>query len=190
MEADIPTALKGREIPIGARILAAVDCFDAIASDRPYRRALPLHEVMAHIKHRSGTQFDPQVVRVLARRYEDLEIKAREESKKMVPLHTEFIVRRGDAPSAGFQTDALSHGDNHESLDLIEETALETRMLHELDTELNQALGNAPELKDALSLFAGKLEAMIPFDLLVILLSHENVLLCPVSSQDKRRLVC
>src|SRR6266404_3492389 len=45
-----PYGLKGEEIPIGARILATVDCLDALASDRQYRRALPLDEAMAHVE--------------------------------------------------------------------------------------------------------------------------------------------
>ena len=71
-----PDGLSGTDIPIGARILSAVDCFDALASDRPYRPALPLDEAMAYLKKGAGTQFDPQVVAVLERRYIDLEIKA------------------------------------------------------------------------------------------------------------------
>ena len=61
-----PDGLKGEEIPIGARILAAVDCLDALASDRQYRKALPLDEAMAQIAGESGTAFDPRVVEMLA----------------------------------------------------------------------------------------------------------------------------
>src|ERR1041384_346468 len=72
-----PFGLKGEAIPIGARILAAVDALDALASDRQYRRALPLDEAMAHIESLSGKNFDPQVVEVLKRRYRDLERTAK-----------------------------------------------------------------------------------------------------------------
>src|SRR5947208_4205031 len=68
-----PFGLKEEEIPIGARILAAVDCLDALASDRQYRRALPLDQAMDHVESQSGKSFDPQVVAVLKRRYQDLE---------------------------------------------------------------------------------------------------------------------
>src|SRR5437016_10829202 len=63
-----PCGLKGEEIPIGARILSVVDCLDALASDRQYRRALPLDEAMAKVASESGTTFDPKVVEVLGRR--------------------------------------------------------------------------------------------------------------------------
>src|SRR5262249_33718442 len=60
-----PCGLKGGEIPIGARILSAVDYLDAMASDRQYRRALPLEEVMQRLAEESGKSFDPRVVSVL-----------------------------------------------------------------------------------------------------------------------------
>src|SRR5450631_2693627 len=68
-----PQGLRGNDIPIGARILAAVDFLDALASDRQYRRALPLDEAMAEVTAESGKAFDPEVVRVLERRYVQLE---------------------------------------------------------------------------------------------------------------------
>ena len=52
-----PFGLEGEEIPIGARILAAVDCLDALASDRQYRRALPLHEAMEIVVSEAVTDF-------------------------------------------------------------------------------------------------------------------------------------
>src|SRR5436189_2621543 len=64
-----PDGLKGEDIPIGARILAAVDCLDALASDRQYRKALPLDEAMRRVKADSGVAFDPKVVNVLEERY-------------------------------------------------------------------------------------------------------------------------
>ena len=51
---------SGEEIPIGARIIAAVDCLDALASDRQYRRALPLEEAMKVVVSESGKAFDPR----------------------------------------------------------------------------------------------------------------------------------
>ena len=59
-----PFGLRGEEIPIGARILAAVDCLDALASDRQYRRALPLEDAMRHVEREAGASFDPAVVAV------------------------------------------------------------------------------------------------------------------------------
>src|SRR5450759_4674748 len=68
-----PMGLKGKQIPIGARILSAVDYLDALASDRQYRRALPLRDVMQKLAAESGKSFDPKVVDVLQKRYQYLE---------------------------------------------------------------------------------------------------------------------
>src|SRR5262249_12350822 len=59
-----PRALKGEQIPLGARIFTIADALDAMISDRPYRKDLPLSHARAEIKRCSGTQFDPQVVAV------------------------------------------------------------------------------------------------------------------------------
>ena len=56
-----PHGLKGDEIPQGARIFAVVDTFDAMTSDRPYRKALSIDDARAEIKEWSGRQFDPKV---------------------------------------------------------------------------------------------------------------------------------
>src|SRR6266849_4638712 len=57
-----PQGLKGTEIPIGARILSVVDCFDALTSDRPYRPRLPDEEAIKILVQRRGRMYDPLVV--------------------------------------------------------------------------------------------------------------------------------
>jgi putative nucleotidyltransferase with HDIG domain len=57
-----PAGLKGTDIPIGARILSVVDCFDALTSDRPYRPRLTDEEALQVIRDRRGTMYDPLIV--------------------------------------------------------------------------------------------------------------------------------
>jgi HD-GYP domain-containing protein (c-di-GMP phosphodiesterase class II) len=68
-----PVGLSGNAIPLGARILATADSFNAMVSDRPYRAALDLFTATRELQNCSGTQFDPQVVdaflRVLEKKY-------------------------------------------------------------------------------------------------------------------------
>ncbi|HET9364981.1 MAG TPA: HD domain-containing phosphohydrolase, partial [Candidatus Angelobacter sp.] len=98
-----PEGISGEAIPIGARILSAVDCLDALASDRQYRRALPLDEAMAHVTRDSGKAFDPRVVAALQARYIELEQLARSQAPEDRPhLSLDIKVERGAAPDAGF----------------------------------------------------------------------------------------
>lgn len=58
-----PRGLKGEEIPLSARIFSVVDVWDALMSNRPYRKALERAQVVQYIRNESGKHFDPQVVR-------------------------------------------------------------------------------------------------------------------------------
>jgi len=61
-----PDGLRGEEIPIEARIIAVVDAYDAITSERPYKPALGKKEALEELRLGSGTHFDPQVVRAFS----------------------------------------------------------------------------------------------------------------------------
>ena len=66
-----PRGLKGEEIPLAARIFAINDVFDALSSDRPYRKAWPEAEIYAHLKAESGKLFDPKVVKAFLKMKEE-----------------------------------------------------------------------------------------------------------------------
>jgi HD-GYP domain-containing protein (c-di-GMP phosphodiesterase class II) len=64
-----PDGLKGDQIPTGARIVTLADSFDAMTTDRPYRKKLPLEDVLEDFRANTGTQFDPQVVCAFCRAF-------------------------------------------------------------------------------------------------------------------------
>ena len=57
-----PRGLSGKEIPIAARIFAVADVFDALTTNRPYRRAWSEKDALDHIRRESGSHFDPEIV--------------------------------------------------------------------------------------------------------------------------------
>jgi HD-GYP domain-containing protein (c-di-GMP phosphodiesterase class II) len=68
-----PSGRAGEEIPLEARVLAVADAFDAMTSDRPYRRALSHAEALAEVERCAGTQFDPAIARLFLELFGDTE---------------------------------------------------------------------------------------------------------------------
>ena len=89
-----PTGLGGTQIPIGARILAVVDCFDALTSDRPYRRRMSDADALAIISERRGRMYDPLVVDAFLRIYQRLR---HEEAAPEAPQATGFATAAAGA---------------------------------------------------------------------------------------------
>ena len=166
-----PDGLKGEEIPIGARILTAVDCFDALASDRPYRSALPLETAMKHVQERAGIQFDPKVVELLASCYLELEHKARQQIQEVEPLKTNLLVERGAAPGAGFEEAPVDSGAG-ELGSAAAAASLEAQSIF----ELSQILGGSLSVFEVCSMLAARLEPLIPHDCFALYLREGDVL--------------
>jgi putative nucleotidyltransferase with HDIG domain len=84
-----PTGISQADIPLGARILSVVDCFDALNSDRPYRPRLSPEDAFTILRERRGTMYDPLVVDTFIRAYSDiapLAIRAGQEAKSIIPV--------------------------------------------------------------------------------------------------------
>ncbi len=163
-----PCGLKGEEIPVGARILAAVDCLDALASDRQYRRALPLDEAIEQVRDMAGSGLDPKVVAVLARRYRELEQLAQAEPARESTLSTSVKISNGHEPGAGFEVSNVS-GPEREGgfLSSIAAARQEVQLLF----ELTQDLGNSLSLDETLSVVSIRLKKMVPYDAIAVYIS-------------------
>jgi putative nucleotidyltransferase with HDIG domain len=81
-----PRGLRGEEIPLGSRIFTIADAFDAMTSDRPYRKAMTPEMARSEVLRHSGTQFDPKVVQAFLLIYDRLE-KAALEDRYEEPAH-------------------------------------------------------------------------------------------------------
>jgi len=187
-----PSGLKGEEIPIGARILAAVDCLDALASDRQYRRALLLDEAMDRVAADTGKSFDPHVVEILQRRYVELEKLAHvQPSKPQAKLSKDVKVERGLAPAAGFAEGSdtppatSSAAEPHRNyLTSIAAARQEAQMLFELSHDL----GNSLSLDDTLSMLAVRLKRLTPYDSMAVYLLKDECMVPAFVSGDNFRL--
>jgi diguanylate cyclase (GGDEF)-like protein/putative nucleotidyltransferase with HDIG domain len=185
--AGYPDGLKGEEIPIGARVLAAADCLDALASDRQYRKALPLDEAMKVVAEEAGTSFDPRVVEILERRYleiENLAIRGMEEAS-IDSLSFSPSVERGERPAAGFESGvARRHNNENDFLSSIASARQEAHTLF----ELSQDLGNSLSLDETLSLVAMRLRKLVPYDSIVAFVRNGDLLTPEFVSGDNFRL--
>jgi putative nucleotidyltransferase with HDIG domain len=119
-----PTGLAGVDIPLGARILSVVDCFDALTSDRPYRPRLSTSEAFDILKERRGRMYDPMVV--------DAFISAHSE---IAPLAT----AAGEQARSLVTSSEKSSAHGGHPLDDIRETAAQSSGLSEYQRELQRA---------------------------------------------------
>lgn len=86
-------ALAGEAIPHLARVIAVVDSFDAMTSDRPYRKALTVDEALARLREGAGSQWDPAVVEVFVRAVRDKKLQVARATRKPAAI--------GPSPRAG-----------------------------------------------------------------------------------------
>jgi putative nucleotidyltransferase with HDIG domain len=182
-----PNGLKGEAIPIGARILAAVDCLDALASDRQYRKALPLHEAMAKVASEAGISFDPRVVGILQRRYVELEKLAKEQPFQAPPkLSTDIKVERGLAPAAGFAESEkpLAGEPAKDYLTVMAAARQDAQAL----SEFGLKLGTSLSLDDTLSLLAVRVKRLVSHDSMAIYVLRNEVLVPEFVSGENFRL--
>ena len=84
-----PDGLKGDQIPAGAKIVTLADSFDAMTTDRPYRKKLPLADVLEDFRANTGTQFDPQVVCAFCRAFLK-EIEGKKERRLLSLLNRNY----------------------------------------------------------------------------------------------------
>jgi putative nucleotidyltransferase with HDIG domain len=150
-----PDGLKGTDIPIGARILSVVDCFDALTSDRPYRPRLADDQAISILLQRRGTMYDPLVVDSFIHVHNtvgatDAFLPA-EPSAALVELTRSIGGNRSQEPAGGTEWGA-------------------TRATHILAvSRLTASLANVVEIRDAMPLMLKHLQNIIPHDLCTVM---------------------
>jgi diguanylate cyclase (GGDEF)-like protein/putative nucleotidyltransferase with HDIG domain len=150
-----PDGLAGNAIPLGARILSVVDCFDALTSDRPYRPRLADREAIQILKDRSGSMYDPAVVATFIRVHNDIAPRVAEASSSL-SLRTISGASRPPALANAVlrPLDEISSGSD-EMLTLF---------------DLARGLNNQMTVQDAGDVIAKHLRRLVPTSLLVFFL--------------------
>ncbi|MBN1571007.1 MAG: HD domain-containing protein [Acidobacteria bacterium] len=148
-----PDGLKGEEIPLGARILAVADAFDAIRFSRPYKLAIPMDEALELLRAQSGTIYDPKLIQLFVDNIEQLERAALRESQNVPePSFRKYFetVNR-----------EISAADN---------SVADLACLHNVPSELislsefcSSMVGNL-DLDDALPILSSRLKRILPYD--------------------------
>ena len=145
-----PTGIKGSDIPIGARILSVVDCFDALTSDRPYRPRLSDQDALRILIERRGSMYDPLIVDTFVQVYSEL--------TPDVSDIEEVVGRFSAITRGGGVTPSDSELPSGSSLNEIAASTEEMLVLYELAQGLTANL----EVSDAADLIAKHLRRVIP----------------------------
>jgi GGDEF domain-containing protein len=155
-----PDGLFGADIPIGARILSVVDCFDALTSDRPYRPRLANKDALKILQERRGTMYDPLVV--------DVFLKVHTAIAPQECVAGEQLPLRAITAASVERTDKVEN--SHARLDEIAASSDETSTLFDLACSLNGTI----DLGNCTQLISSHLKRLIPSSLLVLYVYDET----------------
>jgi len=159
-----PKALKGDQIPLGARVLAVVDSYDAMTSDRPYRRAISKHEALAELRAEAGKAFDPAIVEHFAAVFPLLSPPAEIEPLRMP---APAISTRGS------EVASLSAGTSSDAFEKIAAANQENYTLY----EIAKAMGRSLSLDETMTLISSRVSSLLPFSTCVLFVRDGNQML-------------
>jgi diguanylate cyclase (GGDEF)-like protein/putative nucleotidyltransferase with HDIG domain len=146
-----PDKLKGEDIPVTARILMVVDCFDAVREDRQYRKAMTREEAIELLKASSGTMYDPEVIRVFLEHLPEFEEEIRRQKRER---HADKLSRIDrDAPKA-------------EKVEAEQVVFEHIRSAHrEVITlyDIAQTIGTSLDLRDTFAVFSSRLQDIVSY---------------------------
>jgi diguanylate cyclase (GGDEF)-like protein/putative nucleotidyltransferase with HDIG domain len=163
-----PDGLKGDAIPLGARILAVVDYFDALVSERPHHTAVSLEAAIELLRQESANALDPRVVQTFIDIYPRLAAEAdasAEPARKLtrVPTHAPTA-----APAVG-----LVHESSPARTNVFQDIALAHREIYAL-YEIAQAMGSSLGVSDTMALISSKLSNIVPFSCCALFLYSDE----------------
>ncbi len=162
-----PVGLEGEEIPLGARILSVVDCFDALMSDRAYHKAISVDAAVAVLRQEAGRALDPAVVQTFLDICPRLAVEAASQppERRATP---EPLQTSSAQPAAGLISEPSSARTN-----VFDDIARAHREIYAL-YEMAEAMGSSLGVSDTMALIASKLTNIVPFSCCALYLFHED----------------
>ena len=157
-----PDGLRGDQIPMTARILAVVDCFDAVREDRQYRKAMTREQAVALIGSGSGTRYDPEVVRMFLEYLPQFEGEIARQKKDVKPYRLKL-----DGKAA--KNLAKKEG-NSAAFEHIRNAHREVITLY----EIAQTIGNSLDLRDMFAVFSSRLRDIVSYTTCVLYLQKPH----------------
>lgn len=161
-----PDGLKGEQIPITARIISVVDCFDSVREDRPFRRSMTRDEALAFLLRGAGTHFDPNVVALFIKhlpRFE-AEIEALGLPQQVPSVETTEPIALNEVD----MTQTRERG-SYMAYDQIKSAHQEVYALY----EIAKTFGSSLDVRNTVEALVDKVGHVVPFDTCVVYLFDE-----------------
>jgi diguanylate cyclase (GGDEF)-like protein/putative nucleotidyltransferase with HDIG domain len=158
--AGYPDGLSGEQIPLTARILTVVDCFDAVREDRNYRKGMDREKSCRWLMDNAGSQFDPRVVEAFLANLPIYEAEIAAHKADLLPLLTPTI-QPGLSEKAHFAVPAagLAPAEPPDYVKQIHAAHTEVAALYEMAQTFSASL----DVRDVVTLTVNRIEGMIPF---------------------------
>ena len=161
-----PDGLKGEQIPITARIISVVDCFDSVREDRPFRRGMTRDEAIALLLRGAGTHFDPKVVGLFIENLPRFEAQIEAQGlQQLQPIHAVEPIHLSDVDL----TQTRERG-CYMAYDQIKNAHREVYALY----EIARTFGASLDIDHTLEVLVNKVGHVVPFDTCVVYLYDEN----------------
>jgi diguanylate cyclase (GGDEF)-like protein/putative nucleotidyltransferase with HDIG domain len=161
-----PDGLKAEQIPITARLLSVIDCFDSLREDRPFRPAMSREEAIELLRKGSGSHFDPRIVELFIAHLPQFEAKiASLGLAEQIHISTPgnpVVLAKGEIPPA-------PDNDSFTAYDQIRNAHREVYALY----EIARTFGSSLEVENTLSVLVDRVGQIVPFDTCVVYLFDE-----------------
>jgi diguanylate cyclase (GGDEF)-like protein/putative nucleotidyltransferase with HDIG domain len=155
-----PDGLKGEQIPVTARIMSVVDCFDSVREDRPFRRGMSREEAISLLRRGSRTIFDPKIVELFVENLPRFEAEIASRGLEQLALAHNPHVSFDPILFAGSHGGGIEDTASFMAYDQIRNAHREVYALYEIAS----TFGSSLDIQDTLAILVDKVAHIVPFD--------------------------